>query len=148
MTSRVRLIASCDLMAFDILAVGRIINVPVSRHSCAMKALLLASLLLLATLAHGEDTNNPARIKSGERWNSASRLERIAKDYVTRQKIQFNFEKTFRSVTVAKRGTNAVATICFSSGIGKQYLHTEIAPSGMVITNHVGIAICDLGGRP
>ena len=77
-----------------------------------------------------------------------SRLERIAKDHAKQQKIEFAFEKTDRSVSVEKRGTNVVATICFCSGMGKPFLEVEVAPAGQVITNHMGIAICGIGRNP
>src|SRR5882672_5376146 len=109
-----------------------------------MKTLVLA-LLLLPALAYAQDTNNPARIQRGETWSSTSRLERIAKDYAKQQKIEFAFEKTDRSVSVEKRGTNAVATIWFFSGMGKPVFGVEVAPAGQVITNHIGIAICGTG---
>ena len=112
-----------------------------------MKTLMLA-LLLLSALAYAEDTNSPARIQRGETWVSESRLERIAKDHARKQKIDFTFEKTYRNVSVEKRGTNAVATIWFSSGMGKPVLGVEIAPSGTVITNYTGIAVCGTGKTP
>ncbi|MGC3957595.1 MAG: hypothetical protein QM813_06430 [Verrucomicrobiota bacterium] len=112
-----------------------------------MKTLMLA-LLLLPVLTYAQDTNSPARIQRGETWASESRLERIAKDYVKQQKIEFTFEKTYRNVSVGKRGTNAFATIWFSSGMGQPILGVEIAPSGTVITNYTGIAVCGTGRKP
>src|SRR6266699_3303134 len=100
-----------------------------------MKTLILL-LLAMPVLAHGAETNNPARVARGETWSSESRLERIAKDYARRRKIGFTFEKTYRNVSVEKRGTNAVATIWFSSGMGKPVFLVEIAPSGKVLTNY------------
>ena len=102
----------------------------------------MLALLLLPAWARAQDTNNPARIQRGETWASASRLERIAKGYAKQQKIEFTFEKTYHSVSIEKRGTNAVATIWFSSGMGKPVLIVEVAPSGKVITNYTGIAVC------
>ena len=118
----------------------------VNRHS-AMKTLMLISLLLPA-LACAQETNSPARIQRGETWSSESRLERIARDYVKQRKIEFTFEKTYRTVSVEKRGTNAVATIWFSSGMGKPVLGVEIAPGGKVITNYTGIAVCGTERNP
>ena len=112
-----------------------------------MKTFML-TLLLLPALANAQDTNSPARIQRGETWASKSRLERIAKDYTKQQKIEFIFEKTYRNVSVAKRGTNAVATIWFSSGMGKPVLGVEVAPSGKVITNYTGIAVCGTRRTP
>ena len=109
---------------------------------------LMFTLLLVPALACAQDTNYPARIQRGETWSSASRLERIAKDHAKQQKIVFAFEKTDRSVSVEKRGTNVVATICFCSGMGKPFLEVEVAPAGQVITNHMGIAICGIGRNP
>jgi len=112
-----------------------------------MKTLVLA-LLLFPALAYTQDANNPARIQRGETWASESRLERIAKDHAKKQKIEFTFEKTYRNVSVERRGTNAVATIWFSSGMGKPVLRVEIAPSGKVITNYTRIAVCGTGRTP
>ena len=109
-----------------------------------MKTLILA-LLLLPVLTFAQATNNPARLKKGETWSSASRLERIAKAHAKQQKIEFAFEKAERSVSVEKRGTNIIATIWFFSGMGKPVLGVEVAPAGQVITNHIGIAVCGTG---
>jgi hypothetical protein len=109
-----------------------------------MKTLLLV-LLLLPAVAYAEGTNDPARIQKGEAWSSATRLERIARDYAKRQKIEFSFEQTSKNVSLQKRGTNIVATISFSSGMGKPLLEVEIAPSGAVITNYLSIVICGTG---
>ena len=106
------------------------------------------ALLLLPALANAQDTNNPARIQRGETWASKSRLERIAKDYAKQQKIELTFEKTYRNVSVEKRGTNTVATIWFSSGMGKPVLGVEVASSGKVITNYTGVAVCGTGRTP
>ena len=118
----------------------------VSRHLRAMKARMLV-LLLLPALANAQDTNNPARIQPGETWSSESRLERIARDYATQRKIRFTFEKTDRTVSVQNRGTNVVATIWFSSGMGMPILGVDVAPSGRVITNYMGTAVCGNGRR-
>jgi hypothetical protein len=109
-----------------------------------MKTFILA-LLLLPTLTYAQATNNPAHLKKGETWSSASRLERIAKAHAEEEKIEFAFEKAERSVSVEKRGANIVATIWFFSGMGKPVLGVEVAPSGQVITNHIGIAVCGTG---
>ena len=111
-----------------------------------MKAPLLA-LLMLPTLARGGDTNDPARIKSGEIWYSSSRLERIAKDYVRQTKVEFSFDKTVKDVSVEKRGTNYVAKIGFGSGVGTRGLVVEIVPSGKVVTNYFIFSICGTGGK-
>jgi len=105
-------------------------------------------LLLLPALTYAQDTNNPAGLLKGETWSSASRLERIAKAHTKQQKIEFAFEKTERTVSVEKRGTNVVATIWFSSRMGKPVLGVEVTPSGNVITNHTGIAVCGTGRTP
>jgi hypothetical protein len=112
-----------------------------------MKVFII-TLLLLPVLGYAQDTNNPARIQRGETWSSQSRLERIAREYTEQQKIGFTFEKTYRNVSVEKRGTNVVATIWFSSGMGEPVLGIEITPSGKVITNHPGIAVSGMGRRP
>jgi len=111
-----------------------------------MKKLLLSLLLIVAV--HAGDTNSPASLRNGETWHSASRLERIAKDYAKQQKIEFSFEKTHRTVSLEKRGTNTVALIFFYSGFGKPVWDVEIAPSGEVLTNYLGIAICGTGHEP
>jgi len=113
-----------------------------------MKTLVLGLLVLPAVVADAQDTNSPARIQRGETWASQSRLERIAEDHARQQKIEFTFEKTHRHVLVERRGTDLVATIWFSSGIGKPFFEVEVAPGGKVITNHIGIALCGTGMTP
>jgi hypothetical protein len=103
---------------------------------------IIPALLLFSIVAFADDTNSPARIKPGETWSSQSRLERIARHYANKQKIDFSFEKTRSHVWLEKRGTNSVATIYFSSGMGAPTLVVEIAPDGNVITNLVGVAAC------
>jgi hypothetical protein len=111
-----------------------------------MKTLILI-LLVWPALAYDEDTNNPGRIQKGEIWWSDSRLERIAKDYVKQHNIEFAFTNTKRVVVIETRGTNSVAKIWFSSGMEPTLL-VEIAQSGEVITNHLGIAVCRTGRTP
>ncbi len=111
-----------------------------------MKALILV-LLVWPALAYAEDTNNPAYIQKGEIWWSDSRLERIAKDYVMQHNIEFAFTNAKRSVVIEMCGTNSVATIWFSSDMGKT-LEVEIAQSGKVMTNHLRGAVISPRAKP
>jgi hypothetical protein len=101
----------------------------------------IIAVFLLTILVQGEEPNVYVN-GAGDRWYSATELERIARAYAKERKIQFSFEGTERSVWVNTSGSNIIASVSFSSGMGKPSLIVDIDRSGKVATNHLGIAVC------
>jgi len=93
---------------------------------------LLLFILLCPALAYAEGLNNPAQIRDGEVWSSASRLERIAQDYVKQHHLEFEFASAKPVFEIELRGNDSVANVWFSSSTGKSLL-VEIKPSGEVV---------------
>ena len=111
-----------------------------------MKIALLA-LVLSTGLLRGQQLNVYVS-GNGDKWYSASQLEKIATDYAKERKIKFSFEGTERSVWVNTGGSNIVASVSFSSGIGKPSFMVDIDRSGKVVTNYLGLAVCGGASRP
>jgi hypothetical protein len=106
--------------------------------STTMKIPLLA-LVVLTALAYGEQLSVYVN-GAGDKWYSAWELEQIARDYARQRKIQFSFEGAERSVWVRTSGSNIIASVSFSSGMGKPIFMVDIDRSGKVATNHLWVA--------
>jgi hypothetical protein len=104
-----------------------------------MKFLLLL-FLVFTTLAHGQ---NVFVHGTGDKWFSATDLEQIARGYAKQKKIDFNFELTERNVWVSTSGSNIIASVCFSSGMGEPILKVEIDRTGKAVASHLWMAFCD-----
>jgi photosystem II stability/assembly factor-like uncharacterized protein len=72
-------------------------------------------------------------------WYSALELERIARDYAQSEKLDFDFADTEKKIWVHTDGGRVLATVWFSSAIGKPSLCIEIGRSGKVIGHKIAV---------
>jgi hypothetical protein len=77
-------------------------------------------------------------------WYSAADLDRISREYVRANNVDFSFKGTEPQFWVA-RDRDYMARGTYSSGIGKPVLNLEIGWDGYVTKHSIGFAVCDLG---
>ena len=80
-------------------------------------------------------------------WYSALELETLARNYVKQKSIAFDFANTEKAIWVNTGGSRTLATVSFSSGIGKPFLDVTIDRHGKAVRHFIGIAVCGFGAK-
>ncbi len=80
---------------------------------------------------------------SEKAWFSALELENLARDYVKRNEIDFDFADTEKTIWVSTSGGRILAEVFFiPSRYGKPVLNVKIGRNGKVLGHSIGAKLC------